>query len=186
MLGYEGLYQVSSLGRVKSLPKFINTNKNYPSIGYMTKEKILKNFTSTNDYLRICLRKDNQSIFYLVHRLVAQAFLPNPNSLPQINHINGIKTDNRIENLEWCTAKENAQHALKNNLKIPKRGIENKNSKTIYQINKDNDIINVFYGSGEIKRKFNYDTSSILKCCKNCKNYKTAYGYKWKYKKEGV
>lgn len=90
---YSGAYQVSNLGRVKS------------SKG--KKEKVLKPHTNSSGYLQVGLSKSGKPKFVLIHRLVAQVFLPNPNNLPQINHKNEIKDDNRVKNLEWCAPKYN-------------------------------------------------------------------------------
>lgn len=95
--GYEGLYQVSSLGRVRSL-KF-------------GKERILKTGKNTNGYLQVNLCKDGKVKIFQVHRLVVNAFLPNHNNLEDINHINEDKTDNRISNLEWMTHKDNKRYS---------------------------------------------------------------------------
>lgn len=103
--GYEGLYQVSNLGRVKSL--------NYRRTG---KEKILKPIKMKRQYIKVQLCKNRKPKQYMIHRLVAQAFIPNPDNKEQVNHINGNKADNRVENLEWCTNSENTQHAFENGL----------------------------------------------------------------------
>lgn len=107
--GYEGLYQVSNLGRVKRLSRSMeesNGNTRY------LKEKILKGGKFPNGYRYVCLRKNNENKNMMVHRLVAISFIPNPKSYPVVNHINGIKTDNRVENLEWCTHSKNLKHAV--------------------------------------------------------------------------
>ena len=120
-----------------------------------------------------------------VHRLVAESFIPNTYNKPIINHINGIKTDNRVENLEWCTYSENNLHAIKTGLRLPPRGKQNKNSKIIYKVDATtNKIIETFYGIGEIERKTRRDASAISKCCRKCKSYNTAYGFKWCYKED--
>lgn len=107
--GYEGIYQVSNLGRVKSLPKLYK--RKFKS--YYTKEKILKNSLGKNGYYRVNL---SQKIFY-IHRLVAEAFIPNSDEKKTVNHIDGVKTNNNISNLEWATYAENNKHAYDTGLK---------------------------------------------------------------------
>ena len=99
--GYENLYQVSNLGRVKSL--------NYNHTG---KEKIMK-AKKDKGYLRVQLYKDGKPKFYSVHRLVATSFLPNPNNLSQVNHIDEDKSNNIVDNLEWCSAKYNSNYGTR-------------------------------------------------------------------------
>jgi hypothetical protein len=111
--GYEGSYQISNLGRVKSLSKKVKCKKGFR----ITKEKILKLKNTKKGYLSIQLK--NKGNFFLIHRLVANAFINNIFNKPQVNHINGIKSDNRLDNLEWATQSENQVHAYKNKLQIP-------------------------------------------------------------------
>jgi hypothetical protein len=103
--GYEGLYAVTSDGR------FIS----YPKIGRQARE--IKQFTNHDGYQLVFLCKNAVCRAYIAHRLVAKAFIPNPLNLPQINHIDGIKANNDISNLEWCTQAYNIQHAVRTGLK---------------------------------------------------------------------
>lgn len=121
--GYEGLYEISSLGRVKSLPKM--------SGSCMRKEKILgsKNRLTKDGYARVNLYKDGKGKDFRVCRLVATHFISNPENKQTVNHINGIKTDDRAENLEWATLKENMQHAYDTQLKRGMKGETNAQSK---------------------------------------------------------
>lgn len=176
--GYEGLYQVSNFGQVKSLAR-IKTNK---LIGeHFVKEKIMKSRLSPSGYLSIGLTKNGKQIGYRVHRLVAQTFISNPENKAEVNHKNGIKIDNRIENLEWNTSSENTIHALKTGLMIPKRGVENNRSICVNQYDLEGNFIKTWSAIKDIKRQLKYDTKAIISCCKHRKHYNTAYGYKWEY-----
>jgi HNH endonuclease/NUMOD4 motif len=108
--GYEN-YEVSSLGRIRSIG--INYVTDYKNRRFGRKPKLLK-FHFGPQYYRVCLSKKGKQLKYAVHRLVAKAFIPNPENKPEVNHINGDKLDNRVENLEWVTRSENAVHAFKN------------------------------------------------------------------------
>ena len=108
--GFEGLYEVSSFGRIKSLPR----QKITPKGGrYMTKETILKGFINKG-YAYVLLHKGNKNYSRKVHRLVAQAFIPNPLEKPQVNHLDYDKTNNRVENLEWVSCQENINYSAPN------------------------------------------------------------------------
>ncbi len=101
--GYEGLYEVSSYGRVKSLERCDRFNHKIVS-------KLLKPGKDKNGYFMVCLYKNKTHKFYLIHRLVAQSFIPNPDDLPQVNHKDEDKTNNRVDNLEWCTQQYNLNY----------------------------------------------------------------------------
>lgn len=109
VIGYEGLYLIDNLGNVVSLPKIQGRRLH-------NKYKILNAKVNKFGYKEVALTKDGKTKTLLLHRLIAQHFVPNPNSLPCVNHKNGVKSDNRIENLEWCTKSQNTKHAFDNNL----------------------------------------------------------------------
>lgn len=114
IIGYEGYYQVSNHGRVRGVDRSVYSNNG----GYrFCKGRLLTVTKKQNGYIRAELTKCNRKRKILVHRLVASAFIPNPSSKKYINHINGDKADNRVENVEWCTHQENMQHALATGLR---------------------------------------------------------------------
>lgn len=110
IIGYDGLYQVSNLGRIKRLSRTIVSNNRSQ---FSVKEKILKLGTHKRGYKTIMLHKNKKHKLWLVHRLVALNFIPNPNNLPQINHKDEDKTNNCVENLEWCTNEYNAHYGTR-------------------------------------------------------------------------
>ena len=125
--GYEGLYQVSSLGNVKSCSRIRKGGRHNCVRTY--KEKQLKTTKSPYGYIYVQLYGENHTKKYFTHRLVALAFIPNLENKPSVNHINGIKHDNRVENLEWVTHSENTKHAFNTNLIKIKHGEDSNNSK---------------------------------------------------------
>ena len=112
VVGYECLYQVSNLGRIKSVFR----NINHKPYNITIKERIIKQTMDRKGYYYVNLSKQGKVKCCRVHQLVGKAFIPNPNNLVEINHINGIKTCNIVDNLEWVSHKENMQHARKNGL----------------------------------------------------------------------
>lgn len=168
---YEGLYEISSLGRVKSL--------NYNRTG---KKKILKNMKNSNGYLVVSLTKFGKQKNYLIHRLVAEAFIPNPEGKPHIDHINTIKNDNSIENLRWVTNKENNNNPLtkkkysenhreqtgENNPMYGRTGEKCPTSKPVVQIDPNtNEIVNTYSSTSEAERQTGFNHSAISECCNN-------------------
>lgn len=166
--GYEGLYQVSNLGRIKSLERMVKSNNNNYRI---VKEKILKQNQDKNGYYVISLNKNNKSKKYIVHRLVAQTFIPNPNNYPVVNHKDENKKNNCVENLEWCTIYYNNIYGHRIEKAKKKIGIPLK------QCDLFGNIINKWNNAAEVYNVLGYDISSIRKCCN--KKRLTAYGFKW-------
>ena len=164
---YEG-YQVSNLGRVKSLER-----------PYRVNERILKPQLSNKGYYQIGLRKNSVRKFYSVHRLVYEAFNgPIPENM-QVNHINEIKTDNRLENLNLMACKENINYGTRNERagKVLKNG---KKSKTVLQFDLQDNFIKEYASTHQAERETGFAQGHICACCKG--KLKTAYNYKWKYK----
>ena len=188
--GYEDLYQISNLGRVKSKEKYLKAGiKNSSQV--KRKEKIFKIQKNKCGYNYVLLTKNYNRKHKTVHRLVAEAFIPNPENKPQVNHIDGDKNNNRVDNLEWCTASENEIHAYKY-LNKPKKngskgkfGKDNAKSKIVLQIDKNtNKILNKYYGISEAERITGIANQQISKCCLKRKGSYTAGGYIWRYADE--
>jgi hypothetical protein len=121
---YDGLYEVSSLGRIKLLPRILNC----PNGKRLTKEKIVTG-SNAHGYRRINLKKDRIRLQIDIHILVARAFIPNPNGYPQVNHIDANRANNEVSNLEWCTQKMNSRHALELGLFKITKGSERSTAK---------------------------------------------------------
>lgn len=168
--GWEGLYQVSNLGRIRTLPKIHNSI--HP---YVTKEKILKFFPNKDGYWLVDLVKDRKKTRFQVHRLVALTFVPNPQNKPEVNHINEIKTDNRIENLEWATRTENNNHGTRN-----KRSGD-ANSKSVYQYDLQGKYICEYPSTKVAARALGVSVSLISACC--CGRVNSTRGFVFKHTK---
>lgn len=175
--GYEGLYQVSNLGRVKSLNRYVKCKNNNLRL---CKGKILSSENNGNGYLIINLSKNGKIKINYIHKLVAEAFIPNPENLPQINHKDECKTNNIWANLEWCSSSYNANYGTRNqkmrNEKIKKYG------KKINQYDLNNNLINTFDSLSLIAEKLNYCPIAISNCCKG--KTRTSYGYIWRFTNE--
>lgn len=166
--GYEGLYQASNQGRIKSLPK-----RKGKGNGYIKEEEILKASVEAHGYERVVLGKDGKKKKYQVHRLIAATFIPNEENKQQVNHINGNKADNRVENLEWCTDSENMQHAFQN-------GLINIPTRSVIQLDLQGTLIKEWDSITEAEAATGVRRGNIWSCCVGKR--KTANGYKWKYK----
>lgn len=163
--GYVGLYQVSNIGRIKSISHYVDDKGGKRLI----KEKI-KQYGIVDGYYRVQLNKNGLKKLCLVHRLVAMAFIPNPQQLPVINHKNEIRTDNRVENLEWCTVGYNNCYGNAILRRKKTRG------KRIVQKSLDGKIIKIYDCVNDACRTFNVGVWYAANG-----RQKTAYGFKWEY-----
>lgn len=155
IIGYKGLYQVSSQGRVKHIKYH--------------KERMVALVLNEKGYLRVQLWKDRKHKTFRVHRLVAQTFIPNPDNLPEVNHKDECKTNNTVENLEWCT------HSYNTNYGTGKERSAKKHSIKVLCV--ETGII--YQSAYDIQRKLGLKQRNIQCCCSG--KTKKAYGYHWQY-----
>ena len=166
--GYEGLYMVSCYGRIKSVERYVSI---YKCNKRKVKPRIIKQSKDTKGYKTVTLQKDGKCHRRRVHRLVAQAFLENPDNLECVNHKNGNKEDNRLGNLEWCTYSENIIHAYKNKLNNRARPVE---------CLLDGKVIKR-YESARDAEKDGFSNQLIAHCCNKKYRHKKHGGYEWRY-----
>jgi hypothetical protein len=159
VVGYEGIYQVSNLGNVKRINK---KNLSY-----------LKPLPNGKGYHQVALCVNCKRKIYLIHRLVAQAFIDNPNNYEQVNHINGIKTNNNLENLEWCNNSQNILHAINNGLIVHKKGDDNKLSKKII----DTQTGEIYHSTLSLSIKLGVNKKTLQNCLNNNNRNKTSFRY---------
>ena len=175
IIGYEGIYMVSNKGNTKSIDRI-------DYAGRHRKEHVMKYATDKNGYKRVYLTKCGKSKSMLVHQVVAQAFIPNPNNLPEVNHKDENKANNNVENLEWCTHQYNSNYGTRVSRIIPKT--IDKTRTPVDQYDLDDNLIKEWYSMNEASRQLNIIQQNISKCCHGTRQ--TAGGFKWKFhKKEG-
>lgn len=173
--GYENLYQSSTFGRARSLD---NYRKGRNGSLRFCKGKILKPSTDKDGYLLVGLCKNGKQKTYKVHRLVAEAFIPNPNNLPQVNHKDENKQNNFVSNLEWCSAKYNSNYGTAIQRSSEKK-INGKKSKTVLQYTLDGQFVREWKSTAEAGRN-GYNHGAVAACCRGkLKKYKDSI---WKYK----
>lgn len=173
VVGYEGFYEVSNLGRVRGVDRKDARGVFRP--GILRKTRIDKK----TGYEYVYLRKDGMEKNCTVHRLVAQAFLPAPDGDVEVNHINENRTDNRAENLEWVTRKQNSNHGHHN--ERLKRSTKNSHGKPVLMLDLETgEAIREFVTCSEAARSVGVSKTCISKCCLG--KSRTASGYCWKYK----
>ncbi|MGN1298135.1 MAG: NUMOD4 domain-containing protein [Clostridia bacterium] len=173
--GYEGLYQVSNLGRVKSFDRYV---KNKMSNKNIKKGRVLRPCVSKYGYLNVNLVKNTKGKTSAIHRLVAIAFIENPENKLCVNHIDGNKKNNNVYNLEWVTHSENNIHAIKTGLRKKMKG-KNHYKRPVNQYTLNGKFIKRWESLKDVKDAWNLKSNHISDCCKG--KTKTVLGYKWKY-----
>lgn len=174
--GFEGLYEVSNLGRVRSLDRKVRNRGGFA----LKKGKILSDAAvSGHGYRKVGLWKDNMGTNALVHRLVAEAFIPNPDNLPEVNHKDENPRNNCVENLEWCDGYYNMTYGTLQQRKADKLRGRPIGSQPILQYSKDGELIARYDSALKAAEAINGDNSAICKCANG--KVKTSYGFVWKW-----
>lgn len=180
--GYEGFYEVSIFGNIKSVDRnMIMKHRNGCDSHHFLKEKHIKPYTGKRGYKLVSLSELGNVKKISLHRLIAITFIPNPENKPQVNHINGIKTDNRVENLEWVSNQENSIHSYS----VLKRegGMKGKlniaRSKKINQFNINGSFIKEYPSAKEASRQLNISHEGICCCARGIT--KSSGGFLWAY-----
>jgi len=180
--GYEAHYKISNKGRVKSLKRKHKSRNQFCEFERTVREKILRSQVGGTGYMKVSLSKNGILKNKNIHRMIAEAFIPNPDGLEQVNHKDCDKKNNCISNLEWCTPEQNSRHAHKLlDLVNPYQGVygaQHPASKSIVQKTKDGKIINR-WGSGMDAVRLGFDSSCISRCCKGESAHHK--GYIWEY-----
>lgn len=156
---FKGILAASNFGKIKRLSRYRKSKNG--SLVFM-KEKLVKLSISSYGYYKFCISINNVKYHLLAHRIIAETFIVNKNNSHQVNHINGIKIDNRVENLEWCTISENIKHAHLNNLAaIQPKGSLNECSEKLYQYDLSGNLIKTWIGIRETCRILQIDRSNM-------------------------
>lgn len=174
--GYEGLYEVSNAGHVRSVDRYVKCNHGVAK----RSGKTLKETERRKGYLCVNLSKNGKSRSVEIQRIVATAFLPNPEGLPCVNHKDENKKNNSAENLEWCTYAYNNNYGNRK-AKCREKTTNGKMSKKIFQYSRDGELLNEFPSLAEAHRRYGFDASKISLCARNKR--KSAYGYIWSYER---
>lgn len=179
--GYEGYYQVSNLGRVKSLDRYVATTGN-PSGQRLLKGRIKKqndwNAKNGGSYYAVVLSKNNISVRCSVHRLVAEAFIPNPDNLPCINHKDENKYHNNVENLEWCTIEYNNNYGT-----ARERGCT-KTKKVVLKFDLDGVLLKKYEGLGIASKEENVSKGNLENVCTHRNGKQTINGFIYMYEED--
>lgn len=174
--GYEGIYDVSSYGRVRSSERTAERLDRYGNISkYEVKGQIISQWKRKDGYMSVTLRSMKIQRTFLVHRLVIETFVPNPDNLQWVNHKDENKSNNNVENLEWCTASYNCTYNnlhMKKNMPFKKR---------VRQMTFDGEVIAEYESAAEAARQNGFSKGGVSSSCNGEKGFDNYHGYNWEY-----
>ena len=175
--GYEGFYEVSNLGRIRSLERIVECSDGRKR---KIKDRTLKGSSYSGGYSGVTLHKDGCAKFVNIHRIVAEAFVPNPLEKEEVNHKDENPSNNHASNLEWVTCKENINYGTRT--ERARKAIVEAQGRAVRQLSRDGELVAEYESLSEACNATGTHVSNITKCAKGV--YKTAGGYIWKYKNE--
>ena len=174
--GYEGIYEVSSYGRVRSSERTAERLDRYGNISkYEVKGRIISQWKRKDGYMSVTLRSMKTQSTLLVHRLVIETFVPNPDNLQLVNHKDENKSNNNVENLEWCTPSYNNTYNnihMKKNMPFKKR---------VRQMTFDGEVIAEYESAADAARQTGLSNGGISSSCNGKKGFERYHGYNWEY-----
>ena len=173
--GYEGRYQVSNLGRVRSLDRMTECNNGRK---FFVAGRVMKMWQRKDGYMSVVFWTNNKPYTFLIHRLVAEAFISNPDNLPMINHKDEDKTNNHVDNLEWCTNQYNLTYK---NVQYRSKATRRK---AVIQMTLDDKFVAEYESTHDAARKTGFHQGNIAGACRGQRNLLNVYGFHWKYKEE--
>ena len=177
--GYEMSYEVSNFGNVRSVDRFVNNKNGIPNS--IRKGRRLKPFKTSTGYLRLALKINGRGENHFVHRLVAEAFVPNPNNYPCINHKDENPANNRADNLEWCSHKYNNDYGGRKSKVFKSRETNQKGFKGVRQYSLDGQFLHEYASAYHAARALKMCVPNIGKCCRMNSSKYHAHGFLWRF-----
>ncbi len=172
---YEGLYEISDQGDVRSIAQYTCHHIVTPR----PKPRSVKAELTHDGYVRVCLSNRGTHKHYTVHRLVALTFIPNPDNLPQVNHKDENPQNNSVDNLEWCTGKQNCNYGKHCQRIRDRLAIKHHLAKAVAKLDESGNILETYKSINDAARQLGIRGENITRCCKG--KYNQSCGYKWKY-----
>lgn len=179
--GYEGLYQVSNMGNIRSSDRIVHVKHSHREYDELRKGKIVKGLPRRHGYLAVFLYKDGKRRHESIHRLVAEAFCARREGDTDVNHKNEIKTDNRASNLEWCTHKENTNYGTSQERRLQTCRERRSRWKAVKQFDLQGNFIAEYPSLAEMEKQTGYSKGNVCNSIKGKHGQTHPYGFRWEY-----